>query len=175
VVEPRNSEGTLYDLTELCDLSTVTPRTVRYYIQQGLLPSPGQFGPGAKYNTGHLNRLKLIRQLQRAHLPLAEIRRRLHPLSDGAVAVRLAEEPARTTSSAVDYVRAALASSAVPFAPAATPAGEPQRVVLERSQWERVPLDDDVELHVRRPLSRDQNRRVERLLDAGRRIFEEEP
>jgi len=170
VGEARSSGGPLYELTELCDLSTVTPRTVRYYIQQGLLPSPGQFGPGAKYSTGHLNRLKLIRQLQRAHLPLAEIRRRLHPLSDGAVAASLAEEPARTTSSAVDYVRAVLASSAAPSAPAATP-----RVVLERSQWERVPLDDDVELHVRRPLSRDQNRRVERLLDAARRIFEEEP
>jgi DNA-binding transcriptional MerR regulator len=36
-----------YDLAELCDLADVTPRTVRYYVQQGLLPSPGARGPGA--------------------------------------------------------------------------------------------------------------------------------
>ena len=44
----------------------------------------------------------------------------------------------------------------------------------ERSQWERIALTDDVELHIRRPLSRDANRRVERLLEQARRIFEEE-
>ena len=47
-------------------------------------------------------------------------------------------------------------------------------VAPSRSQWERVALAPDVELHVRRPLSREQNRRVERLLEEARRIFEEE-
>ena len=38
-----------YGLTELADVAAVTPRTVRYYIAQGLLPAVGQSGPGAKY------------------------------------------------------------------------------------------------------------------------------
>jgi hypothetical protein len=43
-----------------------------------------------------------------------------------------------------------------------------------RSTWERIPLAPDVELHVRRPLSREQNRHVERLLEAARDLFAEE-
>ena len=75
-----------YTLTELADLAGVTPRTVRYYIGQGLLPSVGQSGPGAKYGDDHLARLRLIRRLQREHLPLAEIRRRLDRLDDAEIA-----------------------------------------------------------------------------------------
>ena len=62
---------------KLADLGGVTPRTVRYYLSSGLLPGVGQSGPGAKYGEDHLGRLRLIRRLQRDHLPLAEIRRRL--------------------------------------------------------------------------------------------------
>ena len=44
-----------------------------------------------------------------------------------------------------------------------------------RSQWERIALGPNVELQVRRPLSRAENRAVERLLDAARALFEEKP
>ena len=63
-----------YDLLELCDASDVTPRTVRCYVQQGLLPSPESRGRGAKYDGTHVKRLQLIKRLQAKHLPLAEIR-----------------------------------------------------------------------------------------------------
>ena len=54
-------------------------------------------------------------------------------------------------------------------------APEPPPPLLEptRSQWERLALTPDVELHVRRPLSRFQNRRVDRLLEAARQILKE--
>ena len=45
---------------------------------------------------------------------------------------------------------------------------------LDRSQWDRISLAPDVELHIRRPLSRLQNRRVERLLAVARDILEED-
>lgn len=70
-------DPSVFDLNELSDRAGVTPRTVRYYIQQGLLRSPGTPGPGARYGEGHLGRLRLIRRLQREHQPLAEIRHRL--------------------------------------------------------------------------------------------------
>ena len=38
---------------------------------------------------------------------------------------------------------------------------------------DRITLAPDVELHVRRPLASEQNRRVERLLEAARAIFQE--
>ncbi len=80
-----------YTLQQLADEAGVTPRTIRYYIAQGLLASPGA-GSGARYTDAHLERLRLIRQLQRNHLPLAEIRKqlagqaggRLHPLGHAA-------------------------------------------------------------------------------------------
>ena len=65
-----------YSLADLARLADVTPRTVRYYVAQGLLPSPDAAGPATRYGEGHLLRLRLIRHLQREHLPLAEIRTR---------------------------------------------------------------------------------------------------
>jgi len=153
------AKAPLLDLSELADQAGVTTRTIRFYIQQGLVPSPGQGGPGPKYGRGHVARLRLIRRLQREHLPLAEVRKRLEGLDEAGVEAALAAAPA---ASAVDYVRQVLGGGPTPDEGPA------------RSQWERVALAEDIELHVRRPLSREQNRRLERLLAEARRIFQEE-
>jgi DNA-binding transcriptional MerR regulator len=175
-----------FDLNDLCRQGDVTPRTVRYYVQQGLLPSPG-LGAGARYGTGHLARLRLIRRLQREHLPLAEIRRRLEGLDDAAVEALLETPPA----SAVDYVRAVLGGSGpaadpgrrppplpppspIPQALASSPpaSGRLARpAAADRAQWERIALTPDIEVHVRRPLSREDNRRLEKLLEEARELF----
>jgi DNA-binding transcriptional MerR regulator len=219
-----------FSLKDLCRLADVTPRTVHFYIQQGLLPPAGSRGPGARYGEGHLLRLRLVRRLQREHLPLAEIRQRLETMTDNHVAVALAESEALTSrgpgDSALDYVRGLLARSVAnektgapapararsgrrwgastlwrgdspelgtssgatvsttardvlprpavaPAAPRDAAAAAPPPLT-ERSQWDRVVLAPDVELHVRRPLTRDMNRRVEKLLDAAREILKEE-
>ena len=83
-VEPLN-----YDLYDLAERADVPARTIRYYIQEQLLPSPGQVGPGVKYSPGHLARLRLIRRLQREGQPLAEIRKRLQAMDNGAVEAAL--------------------------------------------------------------------------------------
>lgn len=219
-----------YDLKELCRLAEVTPRTVHFYIQQGVLPPAGTRGPGARYARDHLARLLLVKRLQREHLPLSEIRQRLEALTDEEVALVLAESSPRTPEaggSALDYVRQVLATSGKPAAPVPpasawrgpsapgggimrwldagaavephaaralradllhaelhepasrvvaaralrSPAGRP--LVPDRSQWERHVLTPDVELHLRRPLTREMNRRVERLLAAARDILQE--
>src|SRR6185369_6532993 len=99
-----------YSLTELADLAGVTPRTVRYYLAQGLLPAVGQTGPGSKYDAGHLARLRVIRRLQAEHLPLAEIRRRLETLDDGEIRELVdAGEPTPPTDTALEYLRNVLA------------------------------------------------------------------
>ena len=202
-----------YSLTELADLAGVTPRTVRYYITSGLLPSSGRSGPGAKYGDEDLARLRLIRRLQREHLPLAEIRQRLAGLDDDDVRSLAAEADPGPMDSALDYLRKVL-EPAPPPAPrfrrdqaaapvlarrmaeippegwrpasmpglaAAGPPTTPTEVVRppanagDRSQWERIALAPDIELHVRRPLSRIQNKRVDRLLTIARELLEEDP
>jgi DNA-binding transcriptional MerR regulator len=196
---PPESE---YSLQDLVDLGGVTPRTIRYYIAQGLLPSPGKAGPGATYTEGHLHRLRLIRRLQREHLPLAEIRSRLASLDDATVA-GLVEVPASEppADSAIDYIRSVLEGDASFEATAlnrltAPPASPPpayavdlevprfllaepsqtstESPVPDRSQWDRILLAPDVELHVRRPLGRRQHKRVERLIEIARELLEED-
>jgi DNA-binding transcriptional MerR regulator len=171
------------DIKELCDRARVTPRTVHYYIQQGLLPPSGTTGPGARYTQEHLDRLRLIRLLQNEHLPLAEINRRLRSLSGDQIKA-LVEERRRVSSpskgSALDYVRSVLNQeprSSMPMRPAAMmldaalePRAEP---ALGRSQWERIDLGEGLELNVRRPLTRQQQRKLEKLLAAAREILEE--
>lgn len=99
-----------YSLSELASLAGVTPRTIRYYISQGLLASPGVPGPGAKYDDAQLDRLRLIRRLQREHLPLAEIRQRLAGLDDETISDLADEVPPvpAPTDSALDYIRRVL-------------------------------------------------------------------
>ncbi len=55
------------------------------------------------------------------------------------------------------------------------PAPEPpEPPALERSQWERLSLGPNVELHVRRPLSRLEQKRVERLITIARQVLKED-
>jgi DNA-binding transcriptional MerR regulator len=205
-----------YTLSDLVKLTGITPRTVRYYIAQGLLPSPSAQGPNARYSDVHLDRLRLIRKLQAAHLPLAEIRKQLGGLPPDEIAAlaESAAEPLAPTNSALEYINSVLRPAAPPpgpvaFArpataqippPAQTPApvqipapaalpvpaaaapaapaartepAKPRTTEPERAQWERIVLDPDVELHIRRPLTRHQNKNVERLISIARQLLEE--
>jgi DNA-binding transcriptional MerR regulator len=184
----------LYDIKELCAEAEVTPRTVHFYIQQGLLPPAGSLGPGARYDQGHVARLKLIKLLQKEHLPLSEIRQQLETLDDVKVQALVREHTSRKQSdksSAVDYIRSVLTGTrhlaSQPAAgnlfrsqAAATPPLEEKNAsysthrVAERSQWERIVLAPDVELHIRRPLSRSQNRKIEALIQHARETLKEE-
>jgi DNA-binding transcriptional MerR regulator len=177
-----------YSLAQLAKLADVTPRTIRFYISQGLLPSPGQQGPSTQYSDEHLARLRLIKKLQGAHLPLAAIR--AHMRSGPVEQLEaLADAIPTPSGSAIDYIRDVLEpqrahargaySSRAPAGetlPASAPAPAPAVAKSEpdRSQWERISLDPDIELHVRRPLTRHHNKRVERLIAIARQLFEEE-
>jgi len=57
--------------------------------------------------------------------------------------------------------------------PAAAPS-VPTAQPMERSQWERIVLAPDVELHIRRPLARAQNKQVDRLVTIARELLEED-
>jgi DNA-binding transcriptional MerR regulator len=185
-----------YTLQDLADLAAVTPRTVRYYVAQGLLPSPGKLGPGATYGEGHLARLRLIRRFQRDHLPLAEIRSRLAALDDAMVEELLDATPTEPAQdSASEYIRRVLGRpdqpaaaevaapypslrrsilSAAPVTPAAPARPDLESPTADRSQWDRIVLVPDIELHVRRPLTRHLNKRVERLIAIARELLEED-
>ncbi len=122
-----------YKLEELARAADVAPRTIRYYVQRGLLPAPEFRGKDTAYATEHLLRLQAIRRLQALHLPLDAIQARLAALGPAELAALASGEdppaprPAR------------------PKRPAPTPA--PQTAAGEL--WERIVLAPGVELHVR--------------------------
>ena len=231
-----------YSLGDLARLADVTPRTVRYYVAQGLLPSPEAAGPATRYTEGHLARLRLIKRLQRDHLPLAEIRARLERMGDEEVLAAAAvldpqePDPSLDGQDTLDFVRGLMRQSGVrpsvaetvtpyevaarpapmlrppsllkriervampstpameevsfdmtpPMAPApapppslASPASATSpvpaaaRTAPDRSTWERLVISPDVELHVRRPLDRQTNKRVDQLERIARELFED--
>ncbi len=181
-----------YTIAELASIAGVTPRTVRYYISVGLLPPPEQAGPGTRYGEGHLQRVRLIRRLQEAHLPLAEIRRQTEVMDNDAVVAALADPSTGPQDTALDYIHALRASAtrsrtnrALHEAPAAyvapRPAHDPPTAPdvvappsASRSQWERVALTPDVELHIRRPLARSDQKRIDRLITIARELLQED-
>ena len=75
-----------YKLDELAEAAGVAPRTVRYYVQRGLLPAPEFHGKDTSYGEGHLLRLRAIRALQAEHLPLDTIEAELRGASPAELA-----------------------------------------------------------------------------------------
>ena len=220
------TEGARYAIGDLAGLAGSTPRTIRYYVAQGLLPPPDGVGAGAHYTDAHLARLRLIRRLQRQHQPLSEIRLRVASLADAEIAALVADdaEDEAPPDSALEYLRTILAGQpgfqvaeapagyaelpartaaparlrrvvesprwirmpgdAMPAMPAmlamsampdVAPEPEPEPATGEqRSQWDRIALTPNIEIHVRRPLGRLENKRVERLITIARQLLREE-
>jgi DNA-binding transcriptional MerR regulator len=70
-----------FSIDELADLGGVSRRTVRYYVQEGLLPAPLGVGRGRHYDQSHLDRLLHVKAEQEAGRSLDEIRARRTPPS----------------------------------------------------------------------------------------------
>lgn len=83
-------------IDELAARFELRPRTIHFYIAQGLLPSPGMRGRSVRYGEDHQLRLEVVRHLTRRHVPLAEIKERLRDLTTEELR-RLVEEERRQT------------------------------------------------------------------------------
>lgn len=64
-----------HTFNELCALVELPIRTVRYYIQKGLVSPPEGSRKGDYYTQKHLDKLLAIRKWQRAGLSLKQIKR----------------------------------------------------------------------------------------------------
>jgi DNA-binding transcriptional MerR regulator len=135
----------MYGIEELAELAGVSRRTVRYYVQRGLLPTPTGLGRGRHYTEEHLATLVRIRELQERGVPLLEIAAQLagHEEEEASVPLARASVSARSA--------------------------EAQRLEPEQSTWSRIALSSEVEVFVRgRRLSAEQvqklGRAVERVL-----------
>ena len=129
---PDESKNEQLLISELAARAGVSVRTIRYYIDQGLLPSPQVRGRYSVYDEDYLDRLKLIRRLKEAYLPLNEIRSRLETLSHQEVRLLLEQDesepeglpgkvdrspgssPEGEANSAMDYIAGLLQTRSTP-------------------------------------------------------------
>jgi DNA-binding transcriptional MerR regulator len=106
------SVATVFTIGELAQVADVTTRTIRYYVEQGLIPPPRGGGRAASYGEEHLRRLELIKLLKEEFLPLNEIKALLAGLDDDAVRDLLTGKrqpsPPPAPETAKEYLRALL-------------------------------------------------------------------
>ena len=84
-----------YSMKELAKTTGIEPRTIRNYIERGLLPNSRTRGRGASYSTEHVARLRAIQGLRRARpgITLNGIRillqqlkpEQIHRLAEGSI------------------------------------------------------------------------------------------
>ena len=97
-------EAALYSIDELAAAAGVARRTVRYYVQRGLLPPPTGLGRGRHYTASHLARLVSVRDQQAAGVSLETM------LSGRTDEVReLAVVPPREPAACAQWARYVLA------------------------------------------------------------------
>jgi DNA-binding transcriptional MerR regulator len=85
-----------YGIAELAELGGVSRRTVRYYVQEGLLPAPLGVGRGRHYGPTHLAQLLRVKALQEEGRSLTAIRAILAGNRDGGGEPRLPTAPSRS-------------------------------------------------------------------------------
>lgn len=77
-----------FSITDLCALTDLSTRTVRFYIQQGLVARPQGEKKGAKYSKSHLDQLLSIKKWQAAGLSLERIKELMAEPDLGAVPLK---------------------------------------------------------------------------------------
>jgi DNA-binding transcriptional MerR regulator len=144
-----------WKLDELAERAGVSARTVRYYVQRGLLPAPQFRGRDTAYGAAHLTRLKAIRTLQKRFLPLDAIEAELGRATDAELTALAEGADAEPVS--------------LPRVPA-TSVEKVTRAAEQAPRWERLQLSPEVELHVSDRADATTRARVEELLELARRL-----
>jgi DNA-binding transcriptional MerR regulator len=81
IPSPSSGDTNPLTLKELAGLSGFEPRTIRHYIERGLLPGSHGRGRGAGYGAEHLDRLRFIGAVRsQAKLSLTDLADLLHGL-----------------------------------------------------------------------------------------------
>jgi DNA-binding transcriptional MerR regulator len=134
-----------WKLTELAEAAGVSPRTVRYYVQRGLLPAPPFKGPDTVYGEDHLLRLKAIRVLQARFLPLDAIQVELMRLGPDELKALAETDPALPPPPATGAAAPAPAPSVLPEPVKEGAPVSPSDGVTSWRRWELAP---GLELHL---------------------------
>ncbi len=125
-----------FNIETLAEKTGTTRRTIRYYVQRGLIPKPEGGGRGHYYTDEHLDRIKQIQRLSSQGVPLEAIKRLLSGGED--------------TEVAKDEV----------VSPMLMEIEDPGPPINHKSQWIRINIGADVELTFRQGALSDEDQRA---------------
>jgi DNA-binding transcriptional MerR regulator len=131
-------------------------RTIRYYMAEGLIQTPGEKqGTASLFSYLNLLQLLTVKKLQAEHLPIRKIRELVAGKSEqelemllgvGSIAVKKSRE-----TDAKRYLESLLAPESAPppkQAAAASPTPPPQ-MLDQSASWQRIEIEPGLELHIR--------------------------
>ncbi len=148
---------------ELAQKTNVSVRTIRYYINQGLLPAPDTRGRYTVYDSEYVERIQLIKRLKDAFLPIKEIRTMLETQSLVEIEefLRLFEAQRGQSSDALGYIKDILqnygAQTPLPAAHISQPKILESKIpphfrnipyARQESTWKRIVLAPGIEVHI---------------------------
>lgn len=183
---------------ELAKLADVTVRTIRYYLNEGLLQEPEKKGRYAYFSEEHLERLALIRRLKDLRLPLEEIRLILETADDSDIQelvniqektepdqikphpLKISDQPG---DAALNYI--AHIANARDIVEKVDRSESRQGSLFSKNQlensrfkqsiepetWQRISLSKGVELNFRKSGDPDQQEKIELLVQFARKLF----
>ncbi len=125
-----------FNIEVLAEKTETTRRTIRYYVQRGLIPKPEGGGRGHYYTDEHLERIKQIQRLSAQGVPLEVIKRLLSGSEETEVA----------KSEVVSHMLMKVEEPAPP--------------INHKSQWIRINIGADVELTFRQGALSDEDQRA---------------
>lgn len=184
-----------YTLEELADETGYDKRVIRSFIEQGLLLGPSAKGRYARYGADHVQRLFAIKHLRDVYgLSLADVRRKLHSLSEAEIATIATQEHTRSDKtapakpgSALEYIQQ-IKQSTRPTTPHTVPHTQSpfERLLLDLANlvgnrkvakqsraetWSRISITPDLEFAVRDVQDDAELRALERIADHLREIL----
>ncbi len=125
-----------FNIETLAEKTGTTRRTIRYYVQRGLIAKPEGGGRGHYYTDEHLDRIKQIQRLSSQGVPLEAIKRLLSGGEDTEVA----------KDEVVSHMLMEIEDPAPP--------------INHKSQWIRINIGADVELTFRQGALSDEDQRA---------------
>jgi DNA-binding transcriptional MerR regulator len=131
-------------------------RTIRYYMTEGLIQTPGEKqGTASLFSYLNLLQLLTVKKLQAEHLPIRKIRELVAGKSEQELEMLLgvgsvAPKKSRETD-AKRYLESLLApeSAAFPIETAAAPPPPAPQMIDQTASWQRVEIEPGLELHIR--------------------------
>ena len=190
----------LFQISELSNLTGHTIRTIRYYMDEGLLPQPEIQGRYAYFDDSFVLRLKLIQRLKDAYLPLKEIKRILDALNEDQIKEYAEKEDLSelglnaitpiASRGALDYIDNVMKSQKNRSVmenqrPQSTPSSGNQRRSFEvgRSSaelknegmsWRRIELRRGIELHIDEKIISAEGAKILSIIEHFKRVLRSE-